>query len=105
MMNAAKTCLEYLDAKDSVQPVDMEKHRSVMEELIQAVRQDGIRDDQFRENFEAIQHKALGELTLKEVYTYLTHLVIRDRCWGTLETSIEDGTLRILLKRYLELAQ
>ena len=106
MKKIAERCLDYLqhqyDPKESIGSV----FPAPIEELHRFVYDGGIWDGNFRKNYPLIKTKPVMELTLQEVYTFLTYIVCTERCnEGFIEHNMQNGTLEALLTRYLVLAK
>lgn len=67
--------------------------------------EDGLSIGDYRTHLSTIQHKKIKDLNLDETSAYLTMLAQHDRVSDCFSSAIEKGTLKELLKRYLELTK
>ena len=74
--------------------------------LVAYVYNGGVWDADFRNSIQAIRKKAIVDLELPEVFTYLTFIVCMDRTQeGCIDAHIANGTVHALLRRYLMLTE
>ena len=74
-------------------------------ELFDFIYNGGVWVKNYGEQIKTIQAKKIHDLSLDEVYTYLTALAAKERVWGTFGYAISEGTMDKLLTRFLELAK
>lgn len=86
-------------------PTPWQKNKTA-HDLLDYVYNSGIWDVDFLDKIDGLMKKNISELSEKEIYTYLTFIMGRERIdEGLYDVMITNGTIEKLLRRYLEVTE